>query len=123
MQANHLDRRMQNVRFAYFVVSLRGRRFGVLGAGVIPDSLTTLRLTEIAFSEQNVTVVEEEKGQGAKEGLAGAPLSRGLILEILHESVMVRGLVQPTYPFAIRGGRGGASLCPQVAAPCGKGRS
>jgi len=80
-------------------------RFGVLGAGLVPDSLMTLRLAEAresasasspvaSKSEPEVEAVSNSYINISKEVGADGSLTREQILEILKETVRVQGIVQ-----------------------------
>mmetsp|Transcript_2078 Transcript_2078/g.4709 ORF Transcript_2078/g.4709 Transcript_2078/m.4709 type:complete len:521 (-) Transcript_2078:146-1708(-) len=92
------------------LLSEKLHRFGVLGAGVIPDSLATLRLAG-AREEENANATAaaaatasppvkrvEESEAVTSSGAGGAPsdgtLSRKQVLDILSETVRVQGIVQ-----------------------------
>uniref|UniRef100_A0A7S1M369 Uncharacterized protein n=1 Tax=Alexandrium catenella TaxID=2925 RepID=A0A7S1M369_ALECA len=73
------------------LLSEKLRRYGVLGAGVIRDSLTTLQLAEVATA---AAPAEPKEERVVVTAVPGEPLSRKQILEVLHETVRVQGVVQ-----------------------------
>lgn len=92
-------------------LSEKFRKFGVLGAGVIPDALATVRLAENldrekaqdaapapveGRSEALATASSEGNGNATSSGklAPGQTLSRKQILEILSETARVQGIVQ-----------------------------
>jgi len=86
------------------LLSEKLHRFGVVGAGIIPDAQATLKLAqvqqeqaELAAQEAADTSASAKNGSqnGAKNGAqGGAALSRAEILTVLDETVRVQGIVQ-----------------------------
>lgn len=98
------------------MLSQKMQRFGVLGAGIITDSMATVRLAEASEAERNASRQETPKappvalapateavavngfvGKPGPESVTtqeGATLKRAEILQILAETVRVQGIVQ-----------------------------
>lgn len=85
------------------ILSEKLKRYGAVGAGLIPDSMATLRLVEAAKNAPSQGYAEEPPATSSSASTgsrkiwkkpSGGVQTRQDILELLDETIRVQGIVQ-----------------------------
>lgn len=81
------------------LLSEKLHRFGVVGAGIIPDAQATLKLAQVQQEQAELAAREAADTSalaksGSQNGAKSGALSRAEILTVLDETVRIQGIVQ-----------------------------